>query len=167
LSPGDGRKQTREKPATRRRGQCFSFLHTFRVHQIPNLLIENPRFRCYATCSSETIPGPDLSRCNRVQRRAVNVESQQEIEQEVPEVCAHRGSGTRQANTYESRIANAKRKQAVEAFATLKGTELVRRSETLFFQPPDKKFRVCCVVSKRYDSDYQPLDIGMRTIPKG
>jgi len=86
---------------------------------------------------------------------AVNVESQQEIEQEVPEVAHTEVVELGKQIRTNRELLNAKRKQAVEAFAALKGTELVRRSETLF-SSPDKKFRVCCVVSKRYDSDYQP-----------
>jgi hypothetical protein len=92
---------------------------------------------------------------------AVSVESQkeieQEIEQEIPkiaeEVAGEREPG-KQDRTNRDEL-NAKRKQAVESFAALKGMELVRRSATLF-SSPDKKFRVCCAVSKRYDSDYQP-----------
>lgn len=92
---------------------------------------------------------------------AVNVESQkqieQEIEQEFPkiggEVVGEKEPG-KQVRTNPDEL-NAKRKQAVEVFAALKGQELVRRSATLF-SSPDKKLRVCCAVSKRYDSDYQP-----------
>lgn len=52
-------------------------------------------------------------------------------------------------------LLNAKRQQVVDAFEALKGIELVRRSKTLFWSP-DKELRVCCVVSKRYEGDYQP-----------
>lgn len=89
---------------------------------------------------------------------AVNVESQQEIEQEA-------AAGTDEEDEQEvgrqirtdPDLLNAKRQQAVDAFASLKGKELVRRSKTLFWSP-DKKFRVCCAVSKRYEvkGEYQP-----------
>ena len=86
---------------------------------------------------------------------AVSVESQQEIEQDVPKIAdADEREPGKQIRTNLD-LLNAKRKQAVEAFAALKRKELVRRSATLF-SSPDKKFRVCCAVSKRYDSDYQP-----------
>jgi hypothetical protein len=83
---------------------------------------------------------------------AVNVEDQQEIEQEAP---APEGGDEDQEEHRQVRTApellNAKRQQAVDAFAALKGTELVRRSKTLFWSP-DKELRVCCAVSKRYES---------------
>jgi hypothetical protein len=47
-----------------------------------------------------------------------------------------------------------KRQQAVYAFAKTKGKELVKRSRTLYWSP-DKKLRVCCAVSKKYDRDNQ------------
>lgn len=52
-------------------------------------------------------------------------------------------------------LLSAKRQQAVDAFAASKGTELVKRSRTLFWSA-DKSLRVCCAVSKRYEGDYQP-----------
>src|SRR5664279_1958345 len=52
-------------------------------------------------------------------------------------------------------LLNAKRLEAVEAFARSKGKELVRHSRTLFWSS-DKTLRVCCAVSKRYEGDYQP-----------
>src|ERR1700733_6440148 len=65
---------------------------------------------------------------------AVNVESQQEIEQEITkiaeEIAGEKEPG-KQVRTNLDEL-NAKRKQAVEAFSALKGTELVRRSATLF-----------------------------------
>jgi hypothetical protein len=86
---------------------------------------------------------------------AVNVESQQEIEQEAPTPESHDDDeGHRQIRT-DPELLNAKRQQAVDAFALLKGQELVRRSKTLFWTP-DKELRVCCAVSKRYEGDYQP-----------
>ena len=86
---------------------------------------------------------------------AVNVESQQEIEQEIPKTpeTDEREIG-KQIRTNRD-LLNAKRHETVEAFAVLKGKELVRRSATLFGSP-DKTLRVCCAVSKRYDTDYQP-----------
>lgn len=88
---------------------------------------------------------------------AVNVESQQQIEQESPTVVegsAGEKEPGKQIRTNLDQL-NAKRQHAVEAFAVLNGQELVRRSATLF-SSPDKRFRVCCAVSKRYDSTYQP-----------
>jgi hypothetical protein len=86
---------------------------------------------------------------------AVNVESQQEIEQETLKLAEveEREPGKQIRTSLD--LLNAKRGQAVDAFAALKGRELVKRSTTLFWSP-DKKFRVCCAVSKRYESDYQP-----------
>ncbi len=89
----------------------------------------------------------------------VNVESQQEIEQQVPiaagEEQEEQDSG-KQVRT-DPELLNAKRQQAMDAFAVLKGKELVKRSKTLYWSP-DKEFRVCCAVSKRYEvkGDYQP-----------
>jgi hypothetical protein len=87
---------------------------------------------------------------------AVNVESQQEIEREAPtpEGLDEEQDGHRQVRT-DPDLLNAKRQQAVDAFALLKGQELVKRSKTLFWTP-DKDLRVCCAVSKRYEGDYQP-----------
>jgi hypothetical protein len=85
-----------------------------------------------------------------------NVESQQEIDQEapLPEGIDEGEEAHRQVRT-DPELLNAKRQQAVDAFAVLKGKELVRRSKTLFWSP-DKTVRVCCAVSKRYEGDYQP-----------
>jgi len=88
---------------------------------------------------------------------AVNVESQQEIEPEPP------ASGGGEDGEHESgkqirtdpELLDAKRQQAVDAFALLQSKELVKRSRTLFWSP-DKALRVCCAVSKRYEGDYQP-----------
>jgi hypothetical protein len=84
-----------------------------------------------------------------------NVENQQEIEQEVPVDESEVGQeGYKQIRTAPE-LLNAKRQQAIDAFAALHAKELVKRSKTLFWSP-DKEFRVCCAVSKRYESDYQP-----------
>lgn len=86
---------------------------------------------------------------------AVDVETQQEIEQEVPieggqdEQVAHI-----QVRTDQDKL-NLKRLQTVDSFGELKGKELVRRSKTLFWSS-EKDLRICCAVSKKYDSDYQP-----------
>jgi hypothetical protein len=87
----------------------------------------------------------------------INVESQQETEQDAPtpvedEHDEHEVS--KQVRT-DPELLNAKRQEAVDAFATMRGKELVRRSKTLFWSP-DKELRVCCAVSKRYEGDYQP-----------
>lgn len=87
-------------------------------------------------------------------RTAEDVEAQ-ELEQEAP-IEEEQDS---QVPYTQSRTGleelNAKRQQAVDAFGKLKGKELVRRSRTLFWST-DKELRVCCAVSKRYESDYQP-----------
>jgi hypothetical protein len=59
-----------------------------------------------------------------------------------------------QART-DPELLNAKRRQAVAAFAKLKAKEVIQKSRTLHWSP-DRTFRVCCAVSKRYESDYQP-----------
>lgn len=81
---------------------------------------------------------------------AVDVESGQEEEQ------LSEDDGHKQERT-EPDLLNTKRQQAVNAFAAVKGKELVKGSRTLFWSP-DKQLRVCCAVSKRYESkgDYQP-----------
>ncbi len=84
---------------------------------------------------------------------AIDVENQQGSEQEAPiEEDEHEGG--KQIRTAPE-LLNAKRQRAIEAFAALKGKELVKQSRTLFWSPT-KELRVCCAVSKRYESDYQP-----------
>ncbi len=89
---------------------------------------------------------------------AVNVESQQEIEQaaEVASEAIHDEDGAKQIRT-DPELFKAKRQEVVDAFALWKGKQLVKRSSTLFWSP-NKDFRVCCAVSKRYElkGDYQP-----------
>lgn len=81
---------------------------------------------------------------------AADVESQQTAEDQV---AVGQGSHT-QVRT-QPELLDARRQKAVDAFAALKGKELVKKSRTLYWSP-DKKLRVCCVVSKRYEGDYQP-----------
>lgn len=86
---------------------------------------------------------------------AVDVETQQEIEQEAP---IEEGQDVQTSHTQirtDFELLNAKRREAVDAFGGLKGKELVKRSRTLFWSS-DKELRVCCAVSKKYESDYQP-----------
>jgi hypothetical protein len=81
---------------------------------------------------------------------AADVESQQATDQQMAvEEDAHRQIRT------EPELLNAKRQQAVDAFAKLKGKELIKKSRTLYWSP-DKEFRVCCAVSKKYEGDHQP-----------
>ena len=81
---------------------------------------------------------------------AADVENQQATEQQVAvEEDIHRQVRT------EPDLLNSKRQQAVDAFAKLKGRELIRKSRTLYWSP-DKLLRVCCAVSKKYQGDYQP-----------
>ena len=82
-----------------------------------------------------------------------SVETQKEIEPSIEETIEGRDVG-RQIRT-DLELLNGKRQEAVEAFAKLKGKNLVKRSVTLF-SDPEKRFRVCCAVSKRYEKDYQP-----------
>lgn len=80
---------------------------------------------------------------------AADVENQQTTEQDLSvEEGADRHLRT------EPELLNAKRQEAVEAFAKVKGKELIKRSRTLFWSP-DKELRVCCAVSKKYDRDNQ------------
>lgn len=52
-------------------------------------------------------------------------------------------------------LLNMKRLNTVESFGKMKNQVLVKNSRTLFWSA-DKKLRVCCAVSKRYEGDYQP-----------
>jgi len=83
-----------------------------------------------------------------------NVESQQEMEPNVAETIGTGKETNRQVRTNFEEL-NAKRQQAVSAFAEMKGVPLIKRGTTLF-SSPDKNLRVCCAVSKRYESEYQP-----------
>ena len=74
---------------------------------------------------------------------AINVESQQEIEQEVPTPVGDEDEeqeGRKQAHT-DPELLNAKRQQAVDAFAAERGKELVKRSQTLFWSPKWRWYR--------------------------
>jgi hypothetical protein len=84
---------------------------------------------------------------------AADVESQQEVEPETPSAEAEQEAFHQDRTAPE--LLNAKRQQAVDALSALKGKELIKRSRTLFWSA-DKELRVCCAVSKRYESDYQP-----------
>ena len=86
---------------------------------------------------------------------AVDVETQQELEQDV---AVEEGGDVPIAHTQirtDYEVLNSKRQDAVSAFSEFKAKELVKRSRTLFWSS-DKELRVCCAVSKRYESDYQP-----------
>lgn len=84
---------------------------------------------------------------------AVDVENQQGAEDEAQgELAEHEGG--KQIKTAPE-LLNAKRQEAVDAFALLKGKDLVKQSRTLYWSS-DKELRVCCAVSKRYAGDYQP-----------
>jgi hypothetical protein len=76
---------------------------------------------------------------------AADVETQQQIEQAKPDDAQPEDAGD--PSNYAD--LEAKRRQAVEAFAALRSKELVKRSRTMFWSA-DKQFRVCCAVSKRY-----------------
>jgi hypothetical protein len=81
---------------------------------------------------------------------AADVESQQASEQQsVVDEGAHRQIRT------EREALDAKRQQAVDAFSESKKKELIKKSRTLYWSS-DKKLRVCCAVSKKYEGDYQP-----------
>jgi hypothetical protein len=85
---------------------------------------------------------------------AVDVESQQEIEPS-PEAMPEEVREPSRQNRTSLELLNAKRQDAVDAFSAVKSCPLIKRGTTLF-SDPDKKVRVCCAVSKRYESDYQP-----------
>lgn len=85
---------------------------------------------------------------------AVDVESQQEEEKEKPETGETGEQESKQSYT-DPALLNAKRQTAIDAFAKLRKTDLLKRSRT-FFWSTDKQLRVCCTVSKRYEGDYQP-----------
>lgn len=86
---------------------------------------------------------------------AVDVETQQEIDQEAPAEDGQDVSTVHVQVRTDFEALNAKRKEAVDSFSKAKGKELLKRSRTLFWSP-DKSLRVCCAVSKRYESEYQP-----------
>lgn len=86
---------------------------------------------------------------------AVDVEAQQEIEQETSVAIEPSALTVQTQVRTDFELLNAKRQQAIIAFGKLKGKELIKRSRTLFWSS-DKELRVCCAVSKRYESDYQP-----------
>lgn len=54
----------------------------------------------------------------------------------------------------DPQLLDAKRQEAINAFAAKLGTQFVRRSQTLFSTPAGD-VRVCCAVSKKYDSPHQ------------
>ena len=92
---------------------------------------------------------------------AVDVEIGQTNEQEAPVVEVgedQQEAAGKQVRT-DPELLNAKRQQAVEAFAAAQGKELVKRSRTLFWSP-DKELRVCCAVSKRHEGDRWPYWYG-------
>ncbi len=82
-----------------------------------------------------------------------SLETQKEIEPSIQETVEDQDSGKQVRTDLE--LLNARRQAAVEAFAILQNRSLVRRSVTLF-SDPEKRFRICCAVSKRYEKDYQP-----------
>jgi hypothetical protein len=86
---------------------------------------------------------------------AVDVENQDGAQQEITAEDEEHEPG-KQIRT-DPELLNTKRQQAVDAFSTVKGKELVKSSRTLFWSP-DKQLRICCAVSKRYQTkgDYQP-----------
>ena len=84
---------------------------------------------------------------------AADVEISQDAEQQAPP--EEPGAEASKQERTDTELLNAKRDQAVTAFGLLKGKELVKRSRTLY-ATPDDELRVCCAVSKRYESDYQP-----------
>jgi hypothetical protein len=84
---------------------------------------------------------------------AADVEEQ--IVEQSPLDDSDKGRNSSKQERTDPELLNAKRLEAVEAFARLKQTELVRHSRTLFWSA-DKNLRVCCAVSKRYEGDYQP-----------
>ncbi len=86
---------------------------------------------------------------------AVSVEDQQETAELPPSRGESKGCEPHRQDRTAPELLDAKRQLAVDSFALSKKQELVRSSKALFWSP-DKKLRVCCAVSKRYDNDYQP-----------
>ena len=84
---------------------------------------------------------------------AADVEEQ--IVEQAPVEDTDKGDEASKQERTDPELLSAKRLEAVEALARLKGKELVRYSRTLFWSA-DKSLRVCCAVSKRYEGDYQP-----------
>jgi hypothetical protein len=82
----------------------------------------------------------------------IDVESQQALEDEDPP--QDHDEDAHQVRT-DPELLDAMRQKAVDAFASSKGRELVRRSRTLFWTP-DRTLRVCSVVSKRYERESRP-----------
>ena len=85
---------------------------------------------------------------------AQSLETQKKIESPIEEGAEERDSGKQVRTDLE--LLNVKRQAAVESFAKLKNESLVTRSVTLF-SDPEKRFRICCAVSKRYEKDYQSV----------
>jgi hypothetical protein len=85
---------------------------------------------------------------------AIDVENQRETEEGGASNEEENQTEYRQVKT-DFDLLNAKRQRSVDSFGVFKRSEFVRYSRTLFWSP-DKSLRVCCVVSKRYASDYQP-----------
>jgi hypothetical protein len=85
---------------------------------------------------------------------AVDVETQQITDVEAVEQETSEQGGYREERA-EPDLLNKRRQEAVDVLAQLKGKKLIRHSRTLFWSS-DKKLRVCCTVSKRYERDYQP-----------
>lgn len=83
-----------------------------------------------------------------------DVESQQEEEVDSSEVVERSEHAGTQSYT-DPTLLNDKRLAAIAAFAAVRQEVLLKRSRT-FFWSADKKLRVCCTVSKRYEGDYQP-----------
>jgi hypothetical protein len=84
---------------------------------------------------------------------AADVEEQ--VVEPVPGLDTDKTHETARQERTDPDLLNDKRLEAVEAFARLKGNELVRHSRTLFWSS-DRTLRVCCAVSKRYEGGYQP-----------
>jgi hypothetical protein len=80
---------------------------------------------------------------------ALDVAEQETQEEDAPREQEHSQTRT------DPELLDATRKQAVAAFAMLRGKEVIQKSRTLHWSP-DRTFRVCCAVSKRYEGDYQP-----------
>jgi len=84
---------------------------------------------------------------------AADVEEQ--IVEQAPAEDSDKGVESYKQEPTDPELLSAKRLEAVEAFARLKGKELMRYSRTLFWSA-DKSLRVCCAVSKRYEGGSQP-----------
>jgi hypothetical protein len=89
----------------------------------------------------------------------VDVEDQS-LDEEEAAAEAPDDAGIHQVHT-DPELLDAKRLQVASVFFDLKRKEILKRSRALLWSP-DRDFRVCCTVSKRYQREGQPYWYGFR-----